>query len=66
MGQTVEDAIIRQVAHYAYHVGQIVYLARLTNEGDWQSLTIPKGNSQAYNAEKFAKEKREEHFTEEK
>ncbi len=63
MGQSVEDAIMRQLAHYAYHVGQIVYLARLTNEGDWQSLTIPKGNSPTYNAEKFAQEKREEHFT---
>jgi hypothetical protein len=30
-----------QLAHYSYHVGQIVYLARLTNNGDWQSLTIP-------------------------
>ena len=40
--QSAEYAIIRQLAHYAYHVGQIVYLARLTNEGDWKSLTIPK------------------------
>lgn len=47
MGQSVQDAIIRQLAHYAYHVGQIVYLARLFNEGDWRSLTIPKGNSEA-------------------
>jgi hypothetical protein len=29
MGQSVEDAIMRQLAHYSYHVGQIVYLARL-------------------------------------
>jgi len=63
MGQSVEDAIIRQLAHYAYHVGQIVYLARLANTGDWKSLTIPKGESETYNAEKFNKEKREEHFT---
>src|SRR6187431_1488300 len=53
MGQSVEDAMIRQLAHYAYHVGQIVYLARLFNEGDWVSLTIPKGESETYNKDKF-------------
>ncbi len=65
MGQSVEDAIMRQLAHYAYHVGQIVYLCRLVNEGDWKSLTIPKGNSEVYNKEKFEKEKHIEHFTKE-
>lgn len=63
MGQTVEDAIMRQLAHYAYHVGQIVYLARLTNQGDWKSLTIPKNNSTEYNQAKFGPGKRVEHFT---
>ncbi len=63
MGQTVEDAILRQLAHYAYHCGQIVYLARLANTGDWKSLTIPKGNSEAYNQAKSAPGKRVEHFT---
>lgn len=58
MGQSVEDAIMRQLAHYAYHVGQIVYLARLANEGDWTSLTIPKGASVSYNNEKFNQEKK--------
>ena len=65
MGQSVEDAIIRQLAHYASHVGQIIYIARLANEGDWKSLTIPKGESESYNQERFDKEKREEHFTKE-
>ena len=65
MGQTVLEAIMRQMAHYAYHIGQIVYLARLFNEGDWKSLTIPKGGSAAYNKEKNAPGKRIEHFTEE-
>jgi hypothetical protein len=64
MGQSAEDAIIRQLAHYAYHVGQIVYLARLFNEGNWTSLSIPKGGSAAYNKEKSAGGKRIEHFTE--
>lgn len=63
MGQSVEDAVLRQLAHYAYHIGQIVYLARLTNQGDWQSLTIPKGNSDAYNKAKSEPGKRIEHFT---
>lgn len=65
MGQTVLEAIMRQMAHYAYHIGQIVYLARLFNEGDWKTLTIPKGGSAAYNKEKKAPGKRIEHFTEE-
>jgi hypothetical protein len=64
MGQTVLEAIMRQLAHYAYHIGQIVYLARLFNEGDWKTLTIPKGGSAAYNKEKSAPGKRIEHFTE--
>ena len=63
MGQSVEDAIMRQLAHYAYHVGQIVYLARLTNQGDWKSLTIPRGTSNEYNKVKMEPGKRVEHFT---
>ena len=64
MGQHADEAIIRQLAHYAYHVGQIVYLARWFNEGNWTSLTIPKGGSAAFNKEKTAEGKRMEHFTE--
>lgn len=45
---TVVDAINRQLAHYSYHVGQIVYLGRWLKNGDWQSLSIPKGGSDAY------------------
>ena len=66
MGQSVMDAIFRQLAHYAYHVGQIVYLARWLNEGNWTSLTIPKGQSKQYNQERFDKPKEIKHFTEEK
>jgi len=65
-GQSVLDAIMRQLAHYAYHVGQIVYLARLYNEGDWTTLTIPKGQSKTYNQERFEKEKEIKHFTDDK
>jgi len=45
---TVYDAILRQLAHYPYHVGQIVYLGRLIKNEAWKSLSIPKGNSAAY------------------
>jgi hypothetical protein len=57
---------MRQLAHYAYHVGQIVYLARLFHKGDWTTLTIPKGQSSSYNKERFEQEKQIKHFTEEK
>lgn len=46
---TVVDAINRQLAHYSYHVGQIVYLGRWMKDSEWQSLSIPKGESVAYN-----------------
>jgi uncharacterized damage-inducible protein DinB len=39
---TVFDAINRQLAHYSYHVGQIVYLGRWVKKDDWKSLSIPK------------------------
>lgn len=64
-GHTITEAINRQLAHYAYHVGQIVYLGRQIKDQDWQSLSIPKGGSQAYNAEKFGQEKKKGHFTDE-
>lgn len=38
----VTDAIIRQVGHYAYHVGQIVHIAKTLRGSDWQSLSIPR------------------------
>ena len=44
----VYDAILRQLAHYPYHVGQIVYLGRLVKNETWVSLSIPKGNSTQY------------------
>jgi len=44
----VYDAILRQLAHYPYHVGQIVYIGRLIKNNEWTSLSIPKGNSAEY------------------
>lgn len=62
-GHTVTEAINRQLAHYAYHVGQIVFLGKVLKGKDWESLSIPKGNSSKYNQEKFSKEKGRRHFT---
>ena len=63
-GQTVLEAINRQMAHYPYHVGQIVYIGKMSSE-KWNSLSIPKGNSNTYNADKFSKPKERGHFTDE-
>ncbi|TNE53033.1 MAG: DUF1572 domain-containing protein [Bacteroidetes bacterium] len=64
-GHTVVEAINRQLAHYAYHVGQIVYLSRQICPNEWQSLSIPKGDSATYNKDKFSQEKQRRHFTDE-
>ena len=52
---TVMEAINRQLAHYPYHVGQIVYLARMQAGGKWTSLSIAKNRSEEFNREKFGK-----------
>ncbi len=62
-GHTVTEAINRQLAHYSYHIGQIVFLGKLLKGKDWVSLSIPKGTSNTYNLEKFSKEKARRHFT---
>lgn len=64
-GHTVLEAINRQLAHYPYHVGQLVFLGKLVCGDAWQSLSIPRGQSAAYNAEKFACPPHREHFTDE-
>ncbi|MBF4505724.1 DUF1572 domain-containing protein [Flavobacterium sp. JLP] len=62
-GHTVIEAINRQLAHYPYHVGQIVFYAKQLKNTSWESLSIPKNKSGNYNAEKFAKEKEIKNFT---
>ena len=62
-GHTVLEAINRQLAHYPYHVGQLVFLAKLLAADKWKSLSIPKNKSQEYNQEKFSKEKDNSFFT---
>ncbi|MES2131764.1 MAG: DUF1572 family protein [Bacteroidota bacterium] len=62
-GHTVVEAINRQLAHYPYHVGQIVFYAKMFKKGEWTSLSIPKNKSTDYNANKFSKEKSIKNFT---
>jgi hypothetical protein len=45
---TVLQAVNRQVAHYAYHTGQIVFLAKHFRSGKWRSLSIPRGKSEEF------------------
>lgn len=65
MGHTVFDAINRQLAHYPYHIGQIVFIGKMLRNDDWNSLSIPKGQSDKYNADKFSKPPRPQHYTDE-
>ena len=63
-GHTVVEAINRQLAHYPYHIGQIVFYVKQLKTSEWESLSIPKNKSNSYNATKFAQEKSIRNFTE--
>ncbi len=54
---SVLKAIHRQVAHYAYHVGQIAFLAKHWKGADWQTLSVAKGQSEQFNARMMAERK---------
>lgn len=45
---TVLQAINRQIAHYAQHIGQIVFLAKHLRSSEWKTLSIPRGKSEEY------------------
>ena len=62
---SVVEAINRQLAHYSYHVGQIVFYAKQLKKSDWESSSIPKNKSNSYNADKFSQEKSIKNFTDE-
>ena len=64
-GHTVIEAINRQLAHYPYHVGQIIFIGKLIKDIDWNSLSIPKNKSADYNQTKFSSDKKTQHFTDE-
>lgn len=63
-GHTVTEAINRQLCHYSYHVGQIVFLAKMIKRDDWINLSVEKNKSKIYNSDKFSKEKGRRHFAE--
>ncbi|MFX1537411.1 MAG: DUF1572 family protein [Promethearchaeota archaeon] len=54
----VLEAIERQISHYSVHIGQIVYIAKLLKSTSWQSLSIPRGQSERFNAEMRSKHQR--------
>ncbi len=62
-GQSILDAVNRQLAHYPYHIGQIVFYAKMLKKDEWNSLSIPKNKSDLYNDDKFSKEKSIKNYT---
>lgn len=54
---SVLEALQRQTAHYSYHIGQIVYLAKACKDKDWLSLSIPKNKSKEFNEKLFGRGK---------
>ena len=46
---TVMEAILRALSHFAYHVGQIVYIGKHLKSSEWKTLSIPRGKSEEYN-----------------
>jgi hypothetical protein len=55
-GLSVIDAVNRQLAHYPYHVGQIVYIGRIIKDHSWKNLSIPKSQSLEYNKSETVKD----------
>ena len=55
---TVIESINRQLCHYSYHIGQIVYLGKIILEENWESLSIPKDQSEKFNLKKFSIKKK--------
>ncbi|MEK0412677.1 MAG: hypothetical protein RL070_165 [Bacteroidota bacterium] len=64
-GHTILEAIHRQLSHYPYHIGQIVFIGKMMCDNNWNSLSIPKGRSKEYNQNKFSEPKANQHYTEE-
>lgn len=62
-GHSVTEALQRQLTHYAYHIGQLVYLGKILLNENWKSLSIPRNKSADFNKERFDKDKERKHFT---
>ncbi len=54
---TVLQALNRALAHYAFHIGQIVFLAKHLRSGEWKTLSVPRGKSEEFNAKMLEKQK---------
>jgi hypothetical protein len=52
---TLLEAINRQLAHYPYHIGQIVFIGKVLTRDQWISLSIPKGASKEFNQDMFSR-----------
>ena len=63
---TVLQAINRQIAHYAQHLGQIVLLAKHLRSSEWKTLSIPRGKSEEFNDHKVPAQKYERGVPKEK
>jgi hypothetical protein len=50
------DAINRQLAHYPYHIGQIIFIGKIIKDRNWKNLSIPRNQSQLYNATSIVKD----------
>ncbi|TSA50381.1 MAG: DUF1572 domain-containing protein, partial [Sphingobacteriales bacterium] len=62
-GHTVTEALQRQLAHYASHIGQMIYIGKMLLNENWKSLSIPRNKSADFNKERFDKDKERKHFT---
>jgi hypothetical protein len=65
-GHTVIEAVNRQLAHIPYHVGQMLFIAKMVTGSNWQTPTIAKGQSKSFNQVKFSAEKQNKFFSENK
>ncbi|WP_417428142.1 DUF1572 family protein [Halpernia sp.] len=52
---SIIDAVLRQLAHYPYHVGQLIYIAKMLKNEDWKTLSVAKNQSENFNKEMFSK-----------
>jgi len=52
---SVLDAVFRQLAHYPYHIGQIVYIAKMLKNNDWVTLSIARNKSTEFNQKMLSK-----------
>lgn len=48
---SVIDAVFRQLTHYPYHIGQMVYIAKMLKNEDWKTLSIARNKSEEFNSE---------------